>query len=78
MREYTRHVVYRNRALCNFGGQSDPPPVVLPPIPPPAVMPVPDDAAGKKARRRSLLSQRQRTGRAETILSDAVSGDTLG
>ena len=39
-------------------------------------MPEPDDAAVKKARRRSAVAQRQRSGRASTILSD--DSDSLG
>jgi hypothetical protein len=33
-------------------------------------MPLPDDAAAQAARRRSIAEQRQRAGRASTILTD--------
>jgi hypothetical protein len=36
----------------------------------PLVMPLPDDAAAQAARRRSIAEQRQRAGRASTILTD--------
>ena len=39
-------------------------------------MPEPDDATVKKAKRRSIVAQRQRSGRASTILSD--DSDSLG
>lgn len=42
---------------------------------PPPVVPMGDPEAVDKARRRSLAAQRQRRGRASTLLSG---GDTLG
>lgn len=60
-------------------GIVDAPPVEATPAPtvaPVTPMPEPDDAQVKKARRRSLVAQRQRSGRASTILSDDT--DSLG
>jgi hypothetical protein len=39
-------------------------------------MPIPDDAAAKRAKRKTTLEQRQRSGRASTILTDEP--DRLG
>lgn len=52
-----------------FGGSPKPAPVQMPIIPEPTLMPDPDDAAAKKAKRLSLQKQRERGGRASTILS---------
>ena len=50
--------------------------IATPTAAPVTPMPEPDDAQVKKARRRSLVAQRQRSGRASTILSD--DSDSLG
>jgi hypothetical protein len=47
----------------------------VPEVTPPTVMPVKDDKATLEARRRSLIAQRERGGRASTILSEQ---DTFG
>ena len=54
-----------------FGGSSPPAPapVEVPIIPEPTVMPVADDAVMKKKKKKSLATQKQRGGRASTILS---------
>lgn len=49
--------------------------VKSPKVKEPAVMPTPDDAEVQRARRRSLAAQRQRSGRASTVLSQ---GESLG
>ena len=60
-----------------FGIVEEPPVVVAAPTPAPVTpMPEPDDATVKKAKRRSVMAQRQRSGRASTILSDDT--ETLG
>ena len=60
-----------------LGIVEEPAAVIAAPTPAPVTpMPEPDDAAVKKARRRSMVAQRQRSGRASTILSD--DSETLG
>lgn len=71
-------VVKSVKKLITGGGS--PPPVVIqapkaaPAIEEPKEMPVPDDKAVEAERRRSRVRQRNRSGRASTILTD----DTLG
>lgn len=52
-----------------FGGAPMPAPVQVPTIPEPTVMPTANDEEMRKKRIASLRAQRQRTGRASTILS---------
>ena len=60
-----------------LGIVAEPPAQIAAPTPAPITpMPEPDDATVKKAKRRSVQAQRQRSGRASTILSDDT--ETLG
>lgn len=60
-----------------FGGKDKEP--AAPAIKPPTVMPTPGDEPSRAAKRLSLKQQRERQGRASTILtSDTVTSDTLG
>jgi hypothetical protein len=58
-----------------FGGGDTPAPAPAPSVTPPT--PMPDEKMKNQAKRRSIVEQRQRMGRASTILTD-TSNDTLG
>lgn len=62
------------RSIFGGGSQAVPPPTIIAPPP----MPVADDQAVQRSKRASLLRQRQRSGRASTILSNDAESDTLG
>lgn len=60
-----------------FTGPETPKVPKAPEVKPPETMPIPDDAKVAQAQRRSILSQRNRSGRASTIFTeDGLGGNT--